>query len=310
MAQPPPGQGKGQGQGGPGAGQRTSTSGSTPAAAPRSTTGAAVPRAPTSGSVPAARSPTGEQPVRRSPTLSGLPNARAGVAAFELGGTTDSKSYKKGINQSAFTGEEERTQVDALLGGRRPARPPEDESTSVGKTFDGVTPAPEVTSRDVWKAFNAPLQSREGRRSPDLYKQVINQFAAGHNPRYEAEDPNKPRAHIFVWDVTRAMNAEIPHFVGPRELSLAQTCDWLRHEGPMRGWRRADMQGAVTAANEGKPVVALPKNTTLRGLGVVRPGEVGPDGRPRFAAAGHHRGNDLGAQEALGVSALEFFVHD
>jgi len=138
MAQPPPGQGKGQGQGGPGAGQRTSTSGSTPAAAPRSTTGAAVPRAPTSGSVPAARSPTGEQPVRRSPTLSGLPNARAGVAAFELGGTTDSKSYKKGINQSAFTGEEERTQVDALLGGRRPARPPEDESTSVGKTFDGV----------------------------------------------------------------------------------------------------------------------------------------------------------------------------
>jgi hypothetical protein len=288
MAQPPSGQGKGQSDSG--SGQRTSTS----------------------GAVPAARSPTGEQPlVRRSPTLSGLPNVRAGVNAFELASTQDSKSYKKRIDQSAFDGEGEHTQVDALLGARRqPLPPPAEESTSVGKTFDGTTPPPEVTSRDVWKAIHAPLQSREGRRSPDLYKQVINQFAAGHNPRYESADPKQLRGHIFVWDVTRAMNAEIPHFVGPRELTLMQTCDWLRHEGTMRGWRRVDSDGAAAAADEGKPVVAVPKDSSVRCMGIVRPGGLGQDGRPRLAAAGLQRGNDLGTREAFGVMALEYFVHD
>jgi hypothetical protein len=317
MAQPPPDQG-GKGQGGSGPGQRTSTSGSTPAA--RTNTGTGIPRTATSGSTPAARTntgtgiprtATGEQAVRRSPTLSSLPNVRAGVNAFELGAVPDSKSYKKKIDRSAFDGAEEHTQVDALLGARRPVMPPpEDESTSVGKTFDGLNAPKELTSRDLWKAINAPLQSREGRRTADLYKQVINQFAAGTNPRYEPEDPNRPRAHIFVWDVTRAMNAEIPHFVGPRELSLSQTCDWLRHEAPMRGWRRADAEGAAAAANAGKPAVAIPKDSSVKALAMVRPGELGPDGRPRFAAAGIKRGNDLSVQEALGVMAVEYFVHE
>jgi len=35
----------------------------------------------------------------------------------------------------------------------------------------------------------------------------------------------------------------------------------------------------------------------------------GPDGKPRFAAAGKKRGNDLGLNEALGVFAAEYFVH-
>jgi hypothetical protein len=288
MAQPPPGQG-GKGQGGSGPGQRTSTSGSTPAA----------------------RTSTGEQAVRRSPTLSSLPNVRAGVNAFELGSVPDSKSYKKSIDKSAFDGEEGHTQVNALLGARRPVTPPtEEESTSVGKAFDGTNPPQELTSRDVWKAINAPLQSREGRRSAELYKQVINQFAAGHNPRYEPEEPSRPRAHIFVWDVTRAMNAELPHFVGPRELSLSQTCDWLRHEAPMRGWRRADVDTAAAAANEGKPVVAIPRDSSVKAMAMVRPGELDPDGRPRFAAAGLKRGNDLSTREALGVMAVEYFFHE
>jgi hypothetical protein len=308
MAQPPPDQG-GKGQGGSGPGQRTSTSGSTPAA--RTNTGTGIPRTATSSSTPAARTATGEQAVRRSPTLSGLPNVRVGVNAFELGAIPDSKSYKKRIDKSAFDGAEEQTHTGALLGARRPAMPPpEEESTSVGKTFDGTNPPKELASRDLWKAINAPLQSREGRRTPDLYTQVINQFAAGNNPRYEPDDPSRPRAHIFVWDVTRAMNAEIPHFVGPRELSLAQTSDWLRHEGPMRGWRRADAESALAAANAGKPVVAIPKDSNVKGMSMVRPGELGPDGRPRFASAGLNRGNDLSAKEALGVMAVEYYFHD
>lgn len=249
--------------------------------------------------------------MRRSPALGKLPNARAGVTAFELAGTTNSQSYKKEIETSTFSGEEERTQVDALLGARRQVLPPpEEESTMVGRTFDGQTPPQEVRSRDVWRAIHAPLQSREGRRSAELYTQVINQFAAGNNPRYEPEAPNKPRGHIFVWDVTRAMNAEIPHFLGTRELSLARTCDWVRTEGSTRGWRRADVDAAVEAANEGKPVVAMPRDSSEYGIGMVRPGALDADGRPRFAAANARRGNDLGCRDAFGVMAVEFFVHD
>jgi hypothetical protein len=280
MAQPPSGQGKGQG----GSGQRSSTG----------------------DSLPAARTSTGEQPVRRSPTLTGIPNVRAGMAAFEAGSSTDSQSFKKVIDRSAF--DDEHSQAGALLGEQR-APPREEENTGVGRTFDGMTPPPELTSRDLWKAINAPLQSREGRRSAELYTQVLNQFAVGHNPRYEPEGPNKPRAHIFVWDVTRAMNAEIPHFVGARELNLVQTCDWLRHEGPMRGWRKGDIDEALAAANEGKPVVALPKDTSVRLLAMVRPGEPGPDSRPRLAAAALARGNDLGCRETFGTMAVEYFLH-
>ncbi|HSP79687.1 MAG TPA: hypothetical protein VLQ93_14210 [Myxococcaceae bacterium] len=292
MGQPPSGQGKGQG--GSGSGKRTATSGAVPAA--RTSTGTGIPR-----------TTTGEQAIRRSPALTGLPNVRAGVAAFELGGTTDSKSFKKGLDQSAF--HKENTNAGALLGAQR-TPPPAEENTGVGRTFDGTTPPPELTSRDVWKAINAPLQSRVGRRSAELYTQILNQFAVGHNPRYAEDGPGKPRGHIFVWDVTRAMSAEIPHFVGTRELSLGRTGDWLRHEGTMRGWRKINMEGALACANEGRPVVAMPKDSLVEQMAMVRPGEPGPDGRPRLAAAALVRGNDLGCKEAFGVTALEYFVHE
>jgi hypothetical protein len=332
MAQPPPGQGKG-GQGGSspsgqpakstggaapaprtatsgavpaaGAPPRTATSGAVPAAGapPRTATGTGIPRTSTSSGIPAA-----DGGVRRSPTLSSLPNVRAGITAFETS-RVDSKSYNKKIGLSAFDGTEERTQVDALLGASGPPVLAAEENTSVGRTFDGQTAPPELTNRDLWRAINPPLQSREGRRSADLYKQVLNQFAVGTNPRYEPDAPDKPRAHIFVWDVTRAMNAEIPHFAGAREQTLAQTCDWMRREGTMRGWRRADMAAAIQAANQGMPVVAMPKDQTIRLMAMVRPGDPDVDGRPRFAGATLERGNDMGCKDTFGVMALEYFVH-
>ncbi|MBI3185053.1 MAG: hypothetical protein HYZ28_23175 [Myxococcales bacterium] len=214
---------------------------------------------------------------------------------------------------SSFHGEDERTQLETVLGrARGPSReeePDGEEPTSLGAAYNGQTPAEEVTSTELWRATNAPVQSREGRRSPELYRLVIDQFAVGHNPRYQPDGPEKPRAHIFVWDVTRAMNAEVPHFVGAKELTLAQTCDWLRHEGPMRGWHRTDLAGAVEASQKGMPVLALPKEVKQKLLCVVRPDEPGPDGKPNVAAAAKQRGNRLTLLEALGVFAFEFFYH-
>jgi hypothetical protein len=207
---------------------------------------------------------------------------------------------------------ENRASYDQLLGvPRSPSADDDedDESTVISKQFDGTKPAPEVTSRDIWRQLNPPMQNREGKRSGDAYEQVINQFAVGSNPRYEPDGPDKPRAHIFAWDVTKAMNAEIPHFVGPKEMSLGQTVDWLRMEGPMRGWRKLPVTEALEQAQQGCPVVALPKDPRTKMIAIVRPAPAGPNGQPRFAAAGKARANDLGLLEALGVFAAEYFAH-
>lgn len=180
----------------------------------------------------------------------------------------------------------------------------DDEPTSMGQHFDGENAPKELTNRDVWKAVQPPVQSREGRRSADAYQNVIDQFAVGKNPRYEPDAPDKPRSHIFVWDVSRAMNCEIPHFVGAKELSLAQTVDWLRHEGPMRGWTRATEEDAQKAALGGQLAVVLPRDIKLKLMAIVLPEEA-----LLVAAAAKGRGRKLTVPEALGVHAVEYFVH-
>ncbi len=184
----------------------------------------------------------------------------------------------------------------------------DDEPTALGQLFDGEAPARELTGRDLFKTVQAPVQSREGRRSKQVYLQVINQFAVGNNPRYQP-DGTVGRGHIFIWDVSRAMNAEIPHFVGIKEHSLGQTVDWLRHEGPVRGWHRSGGEDALEAAASGMLVVAMPKEVRIKQLAIVRPDPPDADGRPRLAAAGVKIGNNLGVFDALGVYSVEYFYH-
>lgn len=240
-----------------------------------------------------------------------------GVAAVVMSTSNAAKKEpevdpKKVLNANVFSSsgtvaERKRTLPSVWTG----SQPDTEEEEAAAPTYDGITPAEELTSRDLWKAIKPPVQSREGQRSAQLYEQVINQFAVGHNPRYAPDGPEKPRAHIFVWDVTRAMNAEIPHMVGARELTLAQTLDWLRYEGSTRGWVRVMPETAIDAANEGKPVIATPKQgvSKVALMAIVRPGPVGPGGHPRVAAASKTCGNDLNVQDALGVAAVEYFVH-
>jgi hypothetical protein len=222
-------------------------------------------------------------------------------------------THQKQMLSSAFQDAARMQALKSVVGNtgesRRDEADDDDEATTLGARFDGTTPAPELTARDLFKAVQAPVQSREGRRSKNLYQQVIQQFAIGHNPRYEPDGPGQPRGHIYVWDVSRAMNCEVPHFVGTKELTLAQTCDWIRHEGPARGWRRAAAKDAVKAAQAGQLVLVLPKEVRLKQVGVVLPAAPDADGRPRVAAAAVKMGANLSVYEALGVFAAEYFVH-
>jgi hypothetical protein len=245
-----------------------------------------------------------------------MPPAGSGTASAGAGGgaSKDAKPVedpKKHLNANVFSSgskmEARKTQLPSVWSGQ--VRAAREDLPSLD--YDGTTPAEELAVRDVWRAIQPPVTSKEGGRSPKLYEQVINQFAVGHNARYEPDGPDKPRAHIFVWDVSRAMHAEIPHMVGARELSLIQTLDWLRYEGSQRGWVKVMPETAVEGANEGKLVVITPKVgvTKVALMAVVRPGGLSANGHPRVAAAAKMRGNDLSPQEAFGVFAFEYFMH-
>lgn len=267
----------------------------------------AGPRPDTSEFGPLPRDRSGEVKIPpRAPAGKPVPRSSStGVPAIDLGASKNSKEFQKHILNSTFS---ERSTFTSL-----PSPPPqdlgEDEATEIGQTFDGNTPAKEVVAVEPWKAINAPLQSREGRRSAKLYQLVLDQFAVGVNPRYEPDGPDKPRSHIFLWDVTRALNVEIPRFAGARELSLAQTCIWIRDQGPLRGWHQVDPMRALEAVNVGQPVVVMPKDIKLSLLGLMRPGDLSPDRKPILSAAARVRGNGLTIQQAFGVHAVVCYFH-
>ncbi|MBS1149205.1 MAG: Muramidase (flagellum-specific) [Myxococcaceae bacterium] len=290
---------------------------SAPTSGKTGTNPAFAPLAPSkTGSHPAARplppsSKTGSHPAARPLPTASLP-AVTGPASSA---PREPTPFQKAQLSSAFQGARE-AQSKAVLARTlgKTAAPlfsdDEDEATAIGVAYDGENPAKELVNRDLWKAVQAPVQSREGRRSAELYQTVINQFAVGKNPRYENDAPDKPRGHIFVWDVSRAMNCEIPHFAGAKELSLGQTVDWLRHEGPMRGWTRASVEDAHQQAQAGMLAVAIPRDLKIKQLAVLLPDEeTSPDGKPYAAAAGKVRGNRVKLTDALGVFAIDCFVH-
>ena len=221
-------------------------------------------------------------------------------------------SFQKNQLNSGFSTDERQKRLNSVIGNTREGTVEEDddeEPTSMALVYDGETPAPQLTGRDLWKAVQAPVQSREGRRSVEMLTAVLAQFAVGNNPRYDPDGPGKPRGHIFLWDVSRAMNCEVPHFVGAKELSLPQTVDWVRHEGPMRGWVRGGAEEALNAAQSGMLAVALPKDIKLKQLAIVLPDDADPNGKPRVAAAGLKKGSNLALNEALGVFLAEYFIH-
>lgn len=236
------------------------------------------------------------QPVGPTPGLVQPPRRKSNV-------------IQKRLASSAFD-DEERTQLDAVLGRSKSVELDLDEvHTNTTEFYDGETPAPECTEKETWRALAAPVQSRMKRRSARVLWTLIDQFAVGNNPRYQVSNPAaEPKAHVFVWDVSKAMDCEIPHNRGGREMTLAQTVDWVRYECEFRGWKRSDPASALAAADRGEMVLVIAKDSRARSIGVVRPGGAGDDGKARVASAGRPKGNDLGVTEAIGPE-VEYFVH-
>jgi hypothetical protein len=166
---------------------------------------------------------------------------------------------------------------------RLPTDPP-------ARFFDGTVAAQGTVVIRQGQPTEPPLTSGPDRRTADILDQTINQFAPENNRRYI--DPEKTVCNIFVWDVTRALGAEIPHYIdvntgdilsrdevlkqlktaglagkldkasmasaGMAEVGATGALDWLETYGASNGWREIeDPEEAQRLADAGQPVVPV-----------------------------------------------------
>lgn len=190
----------------------------------------------------------------------------------------------------------------------------------------GSTPPPGIRHRNYLDRVDAPLKGDPMSRDPVTYDNVIDQFAVESNPRYRRQD-NDTYCNIFVWDVTYAMGAEIPHLVaGNGEpvsvyegawLSANGMNRWLAENGPRYGWREVAAAEAQNLANLGHPAVASVYNETeadpyhpepVGHMGIVRPGEM--RNGPTHAQAGIYNFNRAHVYECFPADGTRFFVND
>lgn len=222
-------------------------------------------------------------------------------------------SHQKQALQSNFQDGARARKIANVVGGGFSTLPPRPSvpipPPAVTTSFDGTAAPEALRGRDVWKAVQPPVTSVPSQRTAALTDQVIKQFAVGTNPRYESAGPEGPRAHIFVWDVSRAMGCEIPHFTGAKELTLAQTCDWVKHEGPVRGWRRVSEPEVFTVLASGQLVVAVPREIRHKWIAVAPPQGPTNDRKPLLSGACLVRGHLLHVTQLFGVRPLEYFTH-
>ena len=258
-----------------------------------------------------ARVPTRSQPAAKNPFASEEPTVTsAGRVPLVQPPTRKSNVMQKRLAASAFD-DEERTNIDAVLGRSKSIEFELDEETHTQpiEFYDGITPADEVTDRETWRLVKPPVTSKPRRRAGRILWTLIDQFAVAHNPRYQVSSPvAESRAHIFAWDISLAMDCEIPHNRGGRELTLSQTIDWVRFSSPQTGWKKVDAKTALAAADRGELSLVISRDPRARALAIVRPGGPGPNGLPRVATAGRPKDNDLGVTEAVGAE-VEYYWH-
>ncbi len=178
-------------------------------------------------------------------------------------------------------------------------------------------------------AANPQVTSSAYNRSATLYRQVIDQFDVENNVRYSVKN-GSTYCNIFLWDVTRAMGAEIPHYIDPDTLEArycpdtkgaiqtnANTiCNWLGQKGIEYGWREVSAQEAQSLANQGRPVVTAYKNTGGSGhVQVVCPskdGKYDPKRGVTIAQAGRHLYDYAYITDVYGskgLSKVKYYAH-
>ena len=199
------------------------------------------------------------------------------------------------------------------------------------------TPKPAAGSLITNKSYDVSVsnRARENRphyecpvtaRSAANYNTVIDQFNVKGNSRYKRTS-DATWCNIFAWDVMTAMQVKLPHWVsksgvpvtsftnGAHELTANATYNWLNDHGTEYGWKKVTAAQAQSAANAGKPTIAIWKNP--RGasghVAVVRPEtasfSLAKGGCPVIAQAGATNYSITYVSTGFGSSRLSAVVY-
>lgn len=163
-------------------------------------------------------------------------------------------------------------------------------------------------------------------RSPEALRQVLEQFHVETDERYRPGSFGCPgtRCNFFVWDATRALECEVPHWIdscgrsvkpgaaGAHELSAAGQIGWLRVYGSDHGWQPVSAPEARALANQGRPVVAAWENPLTEKpshVAMLLPTPAG-EPEPRIAQAGASNLFDVPLSRGFGALRVLFWAHD
>ena len=186
-----------------------------------------------------------------------------------------------------------------------------------------------ISDQEPWRPVNTRYLTNNypGQRSAKNYARVIEQFEVENRARYQARDKNT-FCNIFVWDVTRAMHAEIPHWVDEsdrpcpmgcgRELQSNATLNWLEKHGHNYGWqeyRGKDMVDLKNHVARGCPAVAIYRNSSGQPghIAIVHP--LQRDEQDLYIAhAGAENSEyiqlDKGFGNNISLADIRFFIHE
>lgn len=158
-------------------------------------------------------------------------------------------------------------------------------------------------------------------RAAEHTRRVLEQFEVATHPRYRAI-PNQTTGrldtwcNIFLWDFTRAMCCEIPHWVDEngrgadvgrgRELSANGQAEWLERHGIENGWLRCPTIDAELRACLGYPTIAVWKSPAGPGhVAVVTPTAPGL----HIAQAGARNFEDEPITRGFGAHPFQLWTH-
>lgn len=149
------------------------------------------------------------------------------------------------------------------------------QTASVQAASTAAAAAAQETSAEEKARFNAAareISSHEGNRSPELYRQVLDGLDVENNPRYAPRN-GSTYCNIFMWDATKAMGAEIPHYTNSvtgdktskddpdvMHMNANRISNWLNTHGERYGWYEVSAEQAQALANQGHPAVTIWKN--------------------------------------------------
>jgi hypothetical protein len=184
---------------------------------------------------------------------------------------------------------------------------------------------PSMKDPRAWIEVTPDLFVAPESRSADTYVAAMKQFEVETNPRYVRGHDGDPKngqetyCNIFLWDCTKALRCEVPHWVDPatgvevpigkgKELSANGVCDWFATHALKFGWMSCGKQQAQARATKGFPTVVLWKNTGGIGhVGMILPGT----DFVHLAQAGGSNFFDKDIVKGFGnVVPLLFYTHD